>query len=634
MRKRLQLSVVVAATMLISMMAAPANGQSSTVLDLAAARPAREGRSEIPTQAMPGVAAGEGVIAYVDAPTYNIRLISPEGTDLDVLWTAPQPLTTWAAFDLAWRPDGRELAFSSQHEEACSWYQTDVYAIRYNGTGYRRVTNAPACAELAALPKGSVTVNVTKLTSDFVQVYVAGAPGLQTVLGSGTMTFNNVADFGPGIPQPAIGISGLYRVFASAPLADVQPGETVAGGNLVISSESGIRFFGAGKVSWKADGSDIAYGMRTYSDISHIPAVPRYGSIGEKLPVVEYAAPGMVAWGPTAATKDQYLYYSMLSPIADNIDGIYLNSLGNMSGGTKLVNIYNDDAQVVWDIEWLPDGSGFLFTAKYWDDGLFRFVANIFRYDFGDPEPLTRLTDFGDDRAHAFSISPDGQQIVFERWGDSSHPTISLWIVNLNGSDLHQLVDNAGRPAWGPTYVAQPPHAEFVAAPTSGVSPLAVQFTNQSTGDYETCTWTFGDGGTSTSCGNPSHTYTTKGVYTVVLTVTGPEGTDTRTSAGYITVYEPALAAFAASPTSGIPPLLVTFTNQSTGDYDTCAWTFGDGGASSSCGNPTHTYAAEGVYTVGLSVSGPGGTNTNTRERAIMVQDMIRVYLPLVIGGH
>ena len=62
---------------------------------------------------------------------------------------------------LAWRPDGRELAFSSEHEEACSLYESDVYAIGYDGAGYRRVTNSPACAALAGLPKGSVKVNVT-----------------------------------------------------------------------------------------------------------------------------------------------------------------------------------------------------------------------------------------------------------------------------------------------------------------------------------------------------------------------------------------------------------------------------------------------------------------------------------------
>jgi hypothetical protein len=40
-------------------------------------------------------------------------------------------------------------------------------------------------------------------------------------------------------------------------------------------------------------------------------------------------------------------------------------------------------------------------------------------------------------------------------WGPSgaasgdAGTTVSLWIVNRNGSGLHKLADDAGRPAWG-----------------------------------------------------------------------------------------------------------------------------------------------------------------------------------------
>ncbi len=65
-------------------------------------------------------AGGSGTIAYVQRSTYDIHVISPDGTGDRVLWTAPEPLAPYPAYDLAWRPDGRELAFSSEHEEACS----------------------------------------------------------------------------------------------------------------------------------------------------------------------------------------------------------------------------------------------------------------------------------------------------------------------------------------------------------------------------------------------------------------------------------------------------------------------------------------------------------------------------------
>jgi PKD repeat protein len=191
--------------------------------------------------------------------------------------------------------------------------------------------------------------------------------------------------------------------------------------------------------------------------------------------------------------------------------------------------------------------------------------------------------------------------------------TVALTVSGPGGTDTLTRTDYIT--------VYEPVDALFVGSPTSGIAPLLVSFTNSSTGDYTTCTWTFGDGGTSSSCGNPTHTYTAGGVYAVALTVSGPGGMDTLTRTGYIIVYEPVDAGFVGSPTGGAPPLLVTFTNQSSGDYTTCTWTFGDGGTSSDCNNPSHSYTAIGAYTVALTVSGPGGTDTLTRPDYITVAE-------------
>src|SRR5574341_950455 len=401
---------------------------------------AAAGSGPAPAQA----SADPGTIAYVKRSTSDIHLISPDGTGDRLLWTIPEPFV-YPAYDLAWRPDGRELAFSSGHELACSWYDSDVYAIGYDGTGYRRVTNSPACAALAGLPKGSVTVDVANYTSSLVWVYVPGAPEVKSILGSGTVTFDNVADFGPGVLQPSIGVWGLYRFTSYPPYADVQPGQTVPGGNLVIMPYSGFSGFGAGKVSWKADGTALAYAMRSASGISQIPANPSYGSTGVVLPVVEQATPSLVAWGPTPATKHQYLYYTGLDLLHEDLRGIYLNTLGNASGGTKLVSIEPFNGTGVHDIEWLPDGSGFLFTMQYVPLDIY---SDIFEYNFASQQ-ITQLTplldESGDGGARGLSISPDGQHIVFERAVYPDDPTSSLWIINRDGSNMHKLADDAGR---------------------------------------------------------------------------------------------------------------------------------------------------------------------------------------------
>ena len=187
--------------------------------------------------------------------------------------------------------------------------------------------------------------------------------------------------------------------------------------------------------------------------------------------------------------------------------------------------------------------------------------------------------------------------------------TVTLTVSGLGGSDT----------AIQTSYITvyEPVHASFSGTPTSGVAPLVVDFTNLSTGDFTTSSWTFGDGGTSTAS-SPTYTYTTAGVYTVTLTVSGLGGADTMTRTSYITVYQPVVAGFVGAPTTGMNPLMVVFTNTSTGDFDTSQWDFGDGG-SSAADSPTYMYTTVGVYTVTLTVSGPGGTDTMIRLSYITV---------------
>ena len=126
---------------------------------------------------------------------------------------------------------------------------------------------------------------------------------------------------------------------------------------------------------------------------------------------------------------------------------------------------------------------------------------------------------------------------------------------------------------------------------------------------------------------NPSHSYASAGTYTVSLTVSGPGGNDIETKADYITVSQsttPLDAAFTANPQSGQPPLNVVFTDGSTGDITAWSWGFGDGGIST-VQYPGHIYASAGTYTVSLTVSGPGGSDTETKAGYIIVS-----YDPLI----
>lgn len=80
-----------------------------------------------------------------------------------------------------------------------------------------------------------------------------------------------------------------------------------------------------------------------------------------------------------------------------------------------------------------------------------------------------------------------------------------------------------------------PIDAEFDCNNLNGDGPLAVKCTDGSLSYVTEWAWNFGDG-TTGSGETPTHTYTKAGTYDVTLTVTGPNGTDTETKAGYVTV--------------------------------------------------------------------------------------------------
>lgn len=87
----------------------------------------------------------------------------------------------------------------------------------------------------------------------------------------------------------------------------------------------------------------------------------------------------------------------------------------------------------------------------------------------------------------------------------------------------------ARRPALKVTYHMPPVRAWFEATPTGGGAPLAVTFRDASDNASSAITgwsWDFGDGSTSTSQ-NPTHTYTSPGIFWVTLTVTNADGSST-----------------------------------------------------------------------------------------------------------
>lgn len=79
------------------------------------------------------------------------------------------------------------------------------------------------------------------------------------------------------------------------------------------------------------------------------------------------------------------------------------------------------------------------------------------------------------------------------------------------------------------------PVANFSAKPTSGKTPLTVDFSDKSTGIATKWKWNFGDGTISREK-NPKHQYLQEGNYKITLTVSNTAGSSTVTKTNYIKV--------------------------------------------------------------------------------------------------
>ncbi len=205
------------------------------------------------------------------------------------------------------------------------------------------------------------------------------------------------------------------------------------------------------------------------------------------------------------------------------------------------------------------------------------------------PAPAAATWDFGDGTSSS-SIHPV-----------KTYTTTGIFQVQLI-SDFGGCLDTA----YGSITIFDNPVADFTAPDTSSCkAPLTVNFKNNSTG-AATYQWDFGDGNTSATA-NPSHTYTSTGIYTVTLIVTNANGcTDTLQKTNYIQI-QPPHVSINNLPVARCAPLTWTFSStiQSIDPVVSYLWDFGDG-TTSAAANPTHVFGV-GSYKIKLVITTAGG---------------------------
>jgi PKD repeat protein len=155
--------------------------------------------------------------------------------------------------------------------------------------------------------------------------------------------------------------------------------------------------------------------------------------------------------------------------------------------------------------------------------------------------------------------------------------------------------------------------ADFSVSTAYGTAPLEVAFTNLSLYATE-YSWDFGTGSTSSS-ENPTYYFDNPGTYTVTLTASNESNSDKKSVTINVIAKAKPSADFSFSPTTGMAPTEINFTNSTKG-ATSYSWDFGNG-KTSTLQNPSIVYINGGTYTVTLNATGPGGTDKITKTITI-----------------
>lgn len=180
------------------------------------------------------------------------------------------------------------------------------------------------------------------------------------------------------------------------------------------------------------------------------------------------------------------------------------------------------------------------------------------------------------------------------------------WPTALYGSNTNQST-NCNNGVFKIDFELNSAIASIATNTISGCVPLTVNFNNNSTPGHQYL-WDFGANDTTSIIFNPVKTFTAAGTYTVNLYVKTSICNNVYDTANVtITVYPSPTSAFTStfSPCSNT----VSTTNTSSGSLaaNPYVWDWGDASSTSTLTSPSHTYSANGTYTISLTVTSTQG---------------------------
>lgn len=437
--------------------------------------------------------APPGTIAYLRydnslATRTEIRLVREDGSDDRVLYRVSDSVDLWyRPWDLSWRPNGQELAFTSGHLD--SFFVRDVYAITVDGKNLRRITNPPLPHALAAYPQGRVrfTAQPAESASAEYGLYVQGMVRAQTWLDPGRYGQWRVpvvvADFGDqrqravlrNYTHPGDSIQPWCAYNEPGTMVDVQTCEEVEVESrlprLMWSSSSQPCLY-AGQPFWTRNGEELLYlipklGYQANYQLVRTESEPLSpGNLGRPANKV----------APYLSVPHEDLVFATLDPTQN----AHLLLTFKQAGGRvqQLYRVSVDDPREAVDltplicagrmflgycaiggVAYRQDGSGFFYVSRHsagplpppcggpcWD---------LRYYDFATGA-ITKVADLDHSLIVGLSVSPDERRFLVYVVGDS--PSVrDLWMYDRDTGEGALFREGAAYGVWAPSNASAGP---------------------------------------------------------------------------------------------------------------------------------------------------------------------------------
>jgi PKD repeat protein len=490
-----------------------------------------------------GVAEDSHTNLYVvDRYEGTIRMITPAGTN-------------WAVTTIAGTPGGAPRDADGTNG-AAKFDDPVGIAVDTNGNLYVGEYNGSTIRKITPVGTNWVVTTIAGRSEDYD--YADGTNGAALFNGPENLTVDNqgnlyVADSDNSVIRKVtpVGTNWVVTTIAGQPF---QPGYADGMNNAAsFYIPYGLALDGAGNLYVSDD--DYGFGGATIRKIT---------PVGPNWVVATIAGNGTVG-GSADGTNRAALFSHPLSITVDDAGNIYVADSGNdtirkisPSGTNWVVSTIAGVAGTSRSAD--GTGTNALFSEPW--GAVVDYAGNLFVTDFGSATlrlglvPALPSAGFSGTPTNGVApltvtftnLSSNGSNYVWY-FGDGN-----MLSAGANTNVTHTYTNAGGYTviltAYGPggtgaltntayIVVTNPPVpvAGFSGGPTNGVAPLAVTFTNLSS-NAANYVWNFGDGNmlSASASTNVTHTYTSAGNYTVILTAYGPGGMSALTNAAYIVV--------------------------------------------------------------------------------------------------